>query len=136
MKNIKKLLPILVLLTLFVISGCNGEYKHRNNEEIKFLRVIYSDQGDTVEIDFENNTRSFIKLGEEKRVTEVITITDEFKQFVFDKVIVSENKEPLQNEDSKILWRITVETNVDVYNLYSTTNYPIFWHELLELVGV
>ena len=61
--NKKILYSLLIIISLFIIIGCNKNIKnHNEDKEIKIMKVIINDKEYTMKLEDNKTVKSFIKL--------------------------------------------------------------------------
>lgn len=158
MKKIHRHRIVAVLLCMFtcaLFSGCQKSTPTKNsnvnssqgsNKEtvVEKVTVTYDDDnGETnkVSVNFLDNTKTTILFQEEaKETTEEFDVDDSFSEFIKENILTDSTADAGDSaeeaDDQKVLWRIEVRTNDDNYHFNGFDEYPSYWEELLQYMGL
>lgn len=152
----KVIILLLCVFTSILFSGCQKNTPTKNSNtntsqssdndkvEIEKITVTFDDdKGITneVTVDLLKNAKTTIEFQEEAiEKTEDIDVDASFSEFIRTNILAGsstgteDSKE--DSDDQKVLWRIVVRTNNDSYHFNGFDEYPSYWEELLQYMGV
>ncbi|WP_455716002.1 hypothetical protein [Anaerosporobacter sp.] len=155
LRKYKTIISLVCIFTCILFIGCQKKTPTKNsntntsqstnNEEIEIEKITVTfddDNGTTkkVSVNLLENSKTTIEFQEEAlETTEEFDVEDSFSEFIKTNILSDsssgeDSKE--ESDDQKVLWRIEVRTNQDDFQSNGFDEYPSYWEELLEYMGV